>query len=281
VLESVTAPLPDGATLVTFSDVTATENAARFLKEKTEALETAAQLKSDFVQNVSYELREPLQGVTMAASLLADETVGPLNAKQKDYAESAKRSADALLSLLNDIFDLASLDAGAIDLSIEPVEPTHAIEAVAAALSDQLAKTRVSLKVEAPDDLGTFPADPHRLRQVLFHLVANAIGFSSPGQSVKVAARRDRAEMVFTVSDSGRGIPPEIRGRIFERFESHTRGSGHRGVGLGLSMVKAFMDLHGGQVTLTSEPGRGTVVTCRFPAGEAQERPAPRRDEAA
>jgi signal transduction histidine kinase len=281
VFECVTAPLPDGATLATFADVTADANAALFLQEKNEALETAARLKNDFIHNVSYELRDPLQSVTMAAALLADESVGPLNEKQKVYAESARRSADALLSLMNDIFDLASLDAGTIELAIEPVEPRRAIEAVAAALSDQLAKAEVSLAVDAPATLGAFPADPQRLRQTLFHLVANAIGFSSPGQTVSVSARREGAEMVFTVSDKGRGIPDAMQSRIFERFESDTRGSSHRGVGLGLSMVKAFMQLHRGKVSLTSSPGKGTVVTCRFPAEDEVEHPTPHRDKAA
>ncbi len=271
VVECVTAPLPDGATLITFSDVTASENAARFLQEKNEALETAAQLKNDFIQNVSYELRDPLQSVTMAAAMLADEAVGPLNAKQKDYAESAKRSADALLSLMNDIFDLASLDAGTIELDLESVEPAKAIESVASALSDQLAKSKVTLEIDAQPDIGAFEADPRRVRQILFHLLANAIGFSSPGQSVKIAVRREASDMVFTVSDEGRGIPADILSRIFERFESHTRGSSHRGVGLGLSMVKAFVELHKGHVTLDSEPGRGTIVTCRFPTSHMRE----------
>ena len=271
VVECVTAPLPDGATLITFSDVTASENAARFLQEKNEALETAARLKNDFIQNVSYELRDPLQSVTMAAAMLADEAVGPLNAKQKDYAESAKRSADALLSLMNDIFDLASLDAGTIELDLESVEPTKAIESVASALSDQLAKAKVTLEIDAEPGIGAFEADPRRIRQILFHLLANAIGFSSPGQSVRIAVRREAPDMVFTVSDDGRGIPAEMLSRIFERFESHTRGSSHRGVGLGLSMVKAFVELHKGHVTLDSEPGRGTIVTCRFPTSRTRE----------
>jgi len=282
VVDCVTAPLPDGATLITFSDVTASENAARFLLEKNEALETASRLKNDFIQNVSLELRDPLQSVTLAAAMLADETVvGPLNAKQRDYAESAKRSADALLSLMNDIFDLASLDAGTIELAIEPVEPARAIDAVAAALGDHLAKARVALEIETTPDLGSFDADPRRVRQILFHLLANAVGFSAPGQSVRVEARREAGAMVFAVADQGRGIPAEMRSRIFERFERDTRGSSHRGVGLGLSMVKAFMELHKGQVTLVSEPGLGTVVTCRFPISRMREIEASPRDKAA
>jgi signal transduction histidine kinase len=275
VIDCVTSPLPDGATLVTFADVTANVNAERFLQEKNEALETAARVKNDFIQNVSYQLRAPLQTVTMATAMLADGTMGTLNEKQKDYAESARQSADALLALMNDIFDLASLDAGAITLSMEDVAPEQEVAAVSSALADQLAKSGVTLVSDLSAPLGVFEADPQRVRQVLFHLVANAIGFSSPGQTITIHARRDTKNMVFAVSDKGRGIPVDVQARIFERFESHTEGTNHRGVGLGLSMVKAFMELHDGNVSLTSTPGEGTTVTCLFPLARS---PGPQSD---
>jgi signal transduction histidine kinase len=265
VVDCTTSPLPDGATLVTFADVTANVNAELFLQERNEALETAARVKNDFIKNVSYELRTPLQSVTMTAEMLADETVGPLNPKQKDYAQSAKQSADALLALMNDIFDLASLDAGALELSHEQVDPAREIAAVAATLSDRLVKENIILKQDVLPNIGFFEGDPRRIRQIVFNLVANAIGFSSPGQTITVAARRDDNSMILTVRDEGRGIPEEVLARIFERFESHTNGSNHRGVGLGLSMVKAFVELHNGTVHLTSAAGQGTIVTCRFP----------------
>jgi signal transduction histidine kinase len=261
--------------------VTANVNAERFLQEKNEALETAARVKNDFIQNVSYQLRAPLQTVTMATAMLADGTMGTLNEKQKDYAESARQSADALLALMNDIFDLASLDAGAISLSMEDVTPEQEVVAVSAALADQLAKSGVTLVSDMSAPLGVFEADPQRVRQVLFHLVANAIGFSSPGQTITIHARRDGKHMVFAVSDKGRGIPVDVQARIFERFESHTEGSSHRGVGLGLSMVKAFMELHDGSVRLTSTPGEGTTVTCLFPLARDAGPQSDRNQEAA
>jgi signal transduction histidine kinase len=265
VIDCTTAPLPDGATLVTFADVTANVNAELFLQERNEALETAARVKNDFIKNVSYELRTPLQSVTMTAEMLADETVGPLNPKQKDYAQSAKQSADALLALMNDIFDLASLDAGSLELSHEQVDPAREIAAVATTLSDRLAKANITLKQDVLPSAGLFEGDPRRIRQIVFNLVANAISFSSPGQTITVAARREANYMILTVRDEGSGIPEEVLARIFERFESHTNGSNHRGVGLGLSMVKAFVELHNGKVSLTSAAGEGTIVTCRFP----------------
>ena len=267
VIDCVTSPLPDGGTLITFSDVTANVNAERFLSEKNEALETAARVKNDFIQNVSYGLREPLQGVTMSASILTDETtMGALSPKQREYAEAAKRSADTLLLLMNDIFDLSSLDAGTIALDLEPVSPAAEIAAVATTLGDKLSTSGVMLKVDVQNDSGTFEADPQRIRQVLFHLCANAIGFSSPGQSIEIAVKRDREHMAFTVSDKGRGIPEAALARIFERFESHNVGSSHRGVGLGLSMVKAPGRSAQGQGDAEVEAGRGHGRHLPFPA---------------
>ena len=115
-------------------------------------------------------------------------------------------------------------------------------------------------------DIGTFIADGKRVRQILFNLLSNAVGFSSPGQTIQVSARKRSGEVIFAVKDQGRGIPPEIKARIFERFESHTLGTRHRGVGLGLSIVRSFVELHGGRIDLASTPGVGTTVTCTFPA---------------
>ncbi len=268
VIDCATQPLPDGATLVTFADVTASVNAEHFLQEKNEALETAAKVKNAFIQNVSYELRTPLQNVTLAVGMLEAEIAGTLSPKQREYVNAATQSADALLTLMNDIFDLASLDAGVLELKTEEVTPATEIAAVQAALMDRLAEARLTLEIHAPPETGLFRADAQRIRQVLFHLVANAIAFSAPGGTISVSAKREPSHMLLTVRDQGRGIPAEALARIFERFESHGEGS-RRGVGLGLSMVKAFMELHGGDVGVHSEQGFGTTVTCRFPLGMA------------
>jgi signal transduction histidine kinase len=274
VIECVTIPLPDGATMITFADVTASVNAEQFLRERNDALETSARVKNEFIKKVSYELRDPLQNVTMAAAMLADETVmGPLSPRQGEYAEAAKTSAETLLALMNDIFDLASIDAGALELDLGEVSPLQEISAVAKVLADRLAKSGVALVQDAPEDLGFFRGDPKRVRQVLFHLVSNGISFSKSGQSVLARARREDGYMVFTVTDQGPGIPEAMLPRIFDRFENHPGGANHRGVGLGLSMVKAFVELHGGAVGVKSEEGRGTTVTCRFPLGRNLDEP--------
>jgi signal transduction histidine kinase len=141
-------------------------------------------------------------------------------------------------------------------------------------LQDRLTENGIHLNVLALDNIGSFRADPKRVRQVLFNLLSNAIGFSSPGQTVTIAAMRRDDSVVFKVTDQGRGIPPEVLDKVFDRFETHTVGSRHRGVGLGLSIVRAFVELHGGRVQIESAPGEGTNVTCIFPSAGALQAPA-------
>lgn len=269
-LDCAIQPLPDGGTLVAFVDVTASVNVERALIEKNEALEAAARLREDFVHHVSYELRSPLTTIIGFTQLLGDGTVGELNERQKDYAGHIMRSSGALLAIVNDILDLASIDTGSLALEPAPVDIRETIEAAARGLDDRIAEQEIVLEIDAPQDIGTFVADPKRVRQVLFNLLSNAIGFSSAGQTIRVRARRQAGDVVLEVVDSGRGIPEAVAAKVFDRFESHTLGTRHRGVGLGLSIVRAFVEAHGGRVSLISEPGSGTTVTCVFPADGPQ-----------
>lgn len=266
VLDMAAAPLPDGATLISFADVTASVNVERALTEKNEALERVSRLREDFVHHVSYELRSPLTNIIGFAQLLGTETVGPLNEKQRDYASHIVRSSGALLAIINDILDLATIDNGALTLEIQDVDVADTIAQAAAGLHDRLTDSRLELKVEIDPRTGPLRADGKRLRQVLFNLLSNAIGFSSPGQAVAVSATRQGSDIRITVADQGRGIPAEVMEKVFERFESHSLGSSHRGVGLGLSIVRSIVELHGGHVEIDSAPGRGTKVTAIFPA---------------
>ncbi|WP_246742414.1 sensor histidine kinase [Microvirga splendida] len=272
-LDCTAQPLPDGATLLSFTDVTASVNVERALTERNDALERASRLRDEFVHHVSYELRSPLTNIIGFTQLLGDETVGALNPRQRDYADHIMRSSAALLAILNDILDLASIDTGSLELSPEIVDIRSTIEAAMRGLEDRLAESSLNLVIDAPDDIGTFVADGKRVRQILFNLLSNAVGFSSPGQTIRVSARKRGGEVIFEVKDQGRGIPPEIKAKIFERFESHTLGTRHRGVGLGLSIVRSFVELHGGRIDISSAPGQGTTVTCIFP-NERHEAPS-------
>jgi len=266
VLDLTVQPLPEGASLLTFVDVSADVNVERALTERNTALLAAEKLRNDFIHHVSYELRSPLTNINGFVHLLGEESTGPLNPRQSEYLGYMRKSSDALLAIVDDILDLATIDEDAMALEIEDVDPRAAIRGAVEGVQDRLAENQIELRIVEADDLGNFRGDGKRVRQILFNLLSNAIGFSRPGQTVTLAAMRREGDVVFKVMDNGRGIPPEVLERVFDRFESHTAGSRHRGVGLGLSIVKAFMDLHGGKVLIDSALGEGTTVTCVFPA---------------
>jgi signal transduction histidine kinase len=274
VLDCMTTPLPDGATMLTFQDITDTENVERALRERNEALETADQMKVDFVHHVSYELRSPLTTIIGFAHLLNDPATGPLVAKQAEYLNYITTSTNSLFALINNILDLASIDAGAMTLEIGPVDIRKAIDNAAEGIQDRLAGNRIELKIEVDPNIGAFVADGGRVVQVLYNLLANAVGFSPPDSTVTLSARRTEHHVVFAVTDRGPGIPPDVKDKVFDWFESHSNGSRHRGAGLGLPLVKSFVELHGGRVRVDSILGKGTTVTCDFPVDQAAHRNA-------
>jgi signal transduction histidine kinase len=274
VVDCATMPLPDGATLVTFQDVTDTVNVERALRERNEALETADRLKIDFVHHVSYELRSPLTNIIGFAHFLGDPVTGPLTEKQREYLSYITVSTNALLAIINNILDLATIDAGAMTLNLGRVDIRKTMAAAAEGVQDRLVKSDIKLEIRAAPDIGGFVADERRVRQSLFNLLANAVGFSPAGETVTLAAQRLRDAVVFSVTDRGPGIPLDVQDKVFDWFETHSLGSRHRGTGLGLSLVRSFVELHGGTVTLESAVGRGTTVTCVFPIDHRAERPA-------
>jgi signal transduction histidine kinase len=274
VLDCMTMPLPDGATMLTFQDITDTENVERALRERNEALEAADQMKVDFVHHVSYELRSPLTTIIGFAHFLSDPSTGPLTQKQAEYLDYVTKSTNALLALTDNILDLATIDAGAMKLELGPVNVEKAIEAAAEGIQDRLATDRIQLKVDVDPDIGNFIGDERRVVQVLYNLLANAVGFSPHDTIVGLSAKRAEHSVIFTVTDSGPGIPPDVKDKVFNWFESHSHGSRHRGAGLGLSLVRSFVELHGGKVRVHSTVGKGTTVTCDFPIDQAAHRNA-------
>jgi signal transduction histidine kinase len=270
VIDCATSPLPDGATLVTFADMTASVQAERMLQERNEALEAASQIKNNFVHTVSYELRTPLQnimGFTEALAAAEKGGPGPLNVQQQEYLGHIMSSSQTLKALVEDILDLASVDTGAVELEYAEVDVRASIEAAIATLRDRIEEMDIAVDVRMSPAGAAFLADGKRIRQILFNLIKNAVSYSRSGQTVMVEAFPEARWMVLRVSDQGDGIPREIIEKVFDRFEAHTVGGSKKGPGLGLAVVRSFVELHGGTVTLDSTPGHGTVVTCRFPLG--------------
>ena len=268
ILQLATMPLPDGNVLLTCLDVSDTKRVERALRESNEALETAARLKSEFIANVSYELRTPLNAITGFAEILTNQYFGTLTPRQLEYSRGILESSQRLSQLINDILDLATIEAGYLALEADRVELGETMEAVAALSRERARMQNITLIVSCPPDIGAIEADERRLKQALFNLVSNALKFTPPGGSIRLEARLDAAtgDVILAVIDTGIGIAASDQERVFEKFERGTPHGREAGAGLGLSLVKSLIELHGGSVAIQSGVGEGTTVLCRLPA---------------
>jgi signal transduction histidine kinase len=269
VVDCRTVPLPDGATLVTFHDVTDSVNVERALRERNEALEDADKIKIDFVHHVSYELRSPLTNIIGFVHLLGDPAYGPLAPKQREYLDYITVSTNTLLALINNILDLATIDAGRMQLNLGSVDIRCNHGGGRRRRPGPAGQRRPRARHPRRTTSAAFTADERRVRQILFNLLANAVSFSPAGGTITLAAEWRDDALVFAVTDHGPGIPPEVLEKVFDWFETHSLGSHHRGTGIGLSLVRSFVELHGGTVKIASVVGEGTTVTCTFPLGAA------------
>jgi signal transduction histidine kinase len=262
ILQAAAVPLPDGNVLLTYLDVTDTARVEQALRERNEALETAGRLKSEFIANVSHELRTPLNAVVGFAEVLSNQYFGTLNPRQLDYSYSILASARLLMRLINDILDLATIEAGYLVLETAPVAVFEMLRTVLSLTRERALSRDLQIELRCPSDIGLIEADERRLKQALFNLISNGIKFTLPGGKITIMAERQDDELLLTVADTGIGIAPADQARVFEKFE---RGVRRSGAGLGLSLVKSLIELHGGTVLIESASGCGTRITCRLP----------------
>jgi signal transduction histidine kinase len=267
VVDFATVPLPDGAVLLSYIDVSASINMERALRERNEALETADILKSEFIANVSYELRTPLNTIIGFTEILGGEYFGELNDRQAEYASGILDSSNRLLMLINDILDLATIEAGHMSLELNTIDVGAMLNSVLSLVRERARQKKLHLECDCPPDIGMIVADDRRLKQALFNILSNAVKFTPDNGSVVVSARRQGDEIVLTTTDSGIGISSEDQERVFDRFERGSHPDARRaGAGLGLSLVKSFVEMHGGWVAIDSQPDRGTSVMCTLPS---------------
>jgi len=271
VIDSIVVPLPDGATLITFHDVTDSTLVERSLRERNEALQEADRLKTEFLANVSYELRSPLTSISGFSEMLTLDYFGELSPKQREYVGGIHAASQHLMHLINDILDIASIEAGYMRLDIGTFDVRSMLQSVVALVNERIREHKLAFTFTCPDGIGLLVADETRMKQILFNLLSNAIKYSESGGKIALTATPDVApsgaeEIVFTVEDEGIGIRPEEQQAVFGKFYKGDNIGTHRsGAGLGLSMVKSFVELHGGRVDLTSVPGQGTRVRCYLP----------------
>lgn len=266
-----TMPLPDGGVLVTHIDVTDTVQVENALREKNAALEAAEQLKSDFLANVSYQLRTPLSTIMGFTEILDNEYFGPLNDKQKEYTAGMNEAGGQLLSLIDNILDLSTIEAGYMSLERDNVAISHTLKALHELVTDWARKKKIEVTLDCPKNIGKAYLDERRLKQIILSLIRNAIDNTPEGGSITLAAHKDPNRLTITVSDTGIGISREDQDRVFKPFERLTKNGQNEnqtGAGLGLTLVQNLVELHGGTIKLASKEGRGTTVTLSFPIEE-------------
>jgi PAS domain S-box-containing protein len=273
VIDWFSAPVrtPDGTKVgrvAFFRDVTAERHAHQQLEQAREAAEAASQAKSLFLANMSHELRTPLNAVIGLADLLLIER-DPLVQRQREYLEGIASSGRHLLALVNDVLDLAKIEAGKQELDIESI-PIH--DAILESMAAMVALANARGVMLEPATIVAVPnvrADRLRLRQILYNLISNAVKFTDRGGTVRIRARRDGERVSIAVIDTGVGIAPADLSRLYRSFEQLTLPSGDRpgGTGLGLALTKRLVEMHGGTIDVESELGVGTTFTVRIPVG--------------
>jgi signal transduction histidine kinase len=258
-------PLPDGGCLLSYLDVTDAARMQSALEERNLALENAGQLKSDFIANVSYELRTPLNAIIGFTEILHRRYFGELNTRQEEYVDGVLQASNHLMTLINDILDLATIEAGYFVLDTATMDVREALANLLNAFQHRAADSNLTLEFDCPDDIGTIVADEKRLRQAVYNLITNAVQHTPEGGKVSLSARREEVYLSIVVADTGAGIAPEDTERLFEKFERGGRGAHDSGAGLGLPLVKNLIELHGGAILVDGRPGMGTRIEIHIP----------------
>jgi signal transduction histidine kinase len=262
---------PDGTKVgrvAFFRDVTAERHAHRSLDQARQAAEAASQAKSLFLANMSHELRTPLNAVIGLADLLL---LGgdPLVERQREYLDGIASSGRHLLALVNDVLDIAKIEAGKQELTLQSIPVHDAIEDGMAAILPLASSRGVMLEPATIVAVPNVRADRVRLRQILYNLISNAVKFTNRGGMVRIRALCDGDRVSIAVIDTGIGIAPADLSRLYRTFEQLTLPSGDRpgGTGLGLALTKRLVEMHGGTIDVESRLGVGTIFTVKIPVG--------------
>jgi signal transduction histidine kinase len=246
----------------------AIQNARLFqeIEEKSRQVEAASQHKSEFLANMSHELRTPLNAIIGFSEVLTERMFGELNAKQEEYLKDIYASGTHLLSLINDILDLSKIEAGRMELELSDFHLPTALDNALTLIRERAGRRSITLQISVDERLGEVRADERKIRQVVLNLLSNAIKFTPEGGRIEVGAVPKDGSVEVSVSDTGVGIAPEDQEAIFEEFRQvGTAEKKAEGTGLGLTLCRKFIELHGGRIWVTSQVGAGSTFTFTIP----------------
>ncbi len=244
------------------------ETAHEELKELASELKRTAQVKSEFLANMSHELRTPLNSINGFSEVLYDETFGPLNEKQKKYVTNVLTSGKHLLLLINQILDMAKVEAGKMKLALSNLPMKSLLNEISLLVADLMSKKKIEMLLEIAEDLPNIEADDLKVKEIIYNLLSNAVKFTPEGGKIGMRAKKADSEIEIVVWDTGVGIAPENMGKIFEGFfrvdTPYSRVT--EGTGLGLPLSKKLVELHGGDLSVESEGlNKGTSVRFTLP----------------
>jgi signal transduction histidine kinase len=249
--------------------VLAIQNARLFreIEDKSRQIEAANRHKSEFLANMSHELRTPLNAIIGFSEVLQERLFGELNEKQAEYTNDILTSGQHLLSLINEILDLSKVEAGRMELETASFDLPLAIENARTFVRERATKHGITVDVDVDERLGEYVGDERKIKQILLNLLSNAVKFTPEGGRIEIAARQTDGSVEISVSDTGIGIAPVDQPKIFEEFRQVGSDYAHKveGTGLGLTLAKKFVELHGGHIWVQSEPGQGSTFTFTLP----------------
>jgi signal transduction histidine kinase len=247
----------------------AIQNARLFreIEDKSRQIEAANRHKSEFLANMSHELRTPLNAIIGFSEVLQERLFGELNEKQAEYTSDILTSGQHLLSLINEILDLSKVEAGRMELELAPFDLPLAIDNARTFVRERAVKHGITLDVDVDDQLGEYIGDERKIKQILLNLLSNAVKFTPEGGRISITANKIDNGAEISVSDTGIGITPADQPKIFEEFRQVGSDSTHKteGTGLGLTLAKKFVELHGGRIWVESEAGKGSTFTFTLP----------------
>src|SRR5262245_50887974 len=261
--------------LTTFANqaTLAMQNARLFreIAEKGRQLEVASQHKSEFLANMSHELRTPLNAIIGFSEVLSEKMFGELNEKQEEYSKDIHASGQHLLSLINDILDLSKIEAGRMELELTDFHLPTALDSALTLVRERAGRRAITLQINVDSRLGQIQADERKVRQVVLNLLSNAIKFTPEGGRIDVSAVPKDGLVEVSVSDTGVGIAPEDQEAVFEEFRQvGTADKKVEGTGLGLTLCRKFVELHGGRIWVKSEVGVGSTFSFTLPLRSSQ-----------
>jgi two-component system, NtrC family, sensor kinase len=246
----------------------AIQNARLFreIEDKSHQLEVASQHKSEFLANMSHELRTPLNAIIGFSEVLTDRMFGDLNEKQEEYLKDIYASGTHLLSLINDILDLSKIEAGRMELELSDFDLPTALDNALMLVRERAQRRSLTLHKDVDAGVGQIKGDERKIRQVVLNLLSNAIKFTPEGGRIEVAAVPKDGLVEVSVSDTGVGIAPEDQEKVFEEFRQvGTADKKAEGTGLGLTLCRKFIELHGGRIWVKSQVGVGSTFTFMLP----------------